>query len=100
MAAEKRLKQEIDDLWQHIKKMQEAERKERRKLAEEDALRKIKKMEETIIDLNKSLATQKQVSEYLLLSETRTVQFLYNTPCYDTDLVKTWSYKNPSWVWG
>ena len=62
MAAEKRLKQEIDDLRQHIKKMQEAERKERRKLAEEDALRKIKKMEETIIDLNKSLATQKQVS--------------------------------------
>ena len=61
MAAEKRLKQEIDDLRQHIKKMQEAERKERRKLAEEDALRKIKKMEETIIDLNKSLATQKQV---------------------------------------
>ena len=78
MAAEKRLKQEIDDLRQHIKKMQEAERKERRKLAEEDALRKIKKMEETIIDLNKSLATQKQVSEYLLLSETTTVQSLYN----------------------
>ena len=62
MAAEKRLKQEIDDLRQHIKKMQEAERKERRKLAEEDALRKIKKMEETIMDLQKNLATQKQVS--------------------------------------
>lgn len=61
MAAEKRLKQEIDDLRQHIKKMQEAERKERRKLAEEDALRKIKKLEETITDLNKNLATQKQV---------------------------------------
>ena len=61
MAAEKRLKQEIDDLRQHIKKMQEAERKERRKLAEEDALRKIKKMEETITDLQKNLATQKQV---------------------------------------
>ena len=77
MAAEKRLKQEIDDLRQHIKKMQEAERKERRKLAEEDALRKIKKMEETIIDLNKSLATQKQVSM---------VQFLYNASFYSTNL--------------
>ena len=61
MAAEKRLKQEIDDLRQHIKKMQEAERRERRKLAEEDALAKIKKMEETIKDLNKNLSTQKQV---------------------------------------
>ena len=61
MAAEKRLKQEIDDLRQHIKKMQEAERRERRKLAEEDALNKIKKMEETIKDLNKNLSTQKQV---------------------------------------
>ena len=61
MAAEKRLKQEIDDLRIHIKKMQEAERKERKKLAEEDALRKIKKLEETINELQKNLATQKQV---------------------------------------
>lgn len=61
MACEKRLNKEIDDLRQHIKKMQETERKERKKLAEEDALRKIKKLEETIQDLQKNLATQKQV---------------------------------------
>ena len=76
MAAEKRLKQEIDDLRQHIKKMQEAERKERRKLAEEDALRKIKKMEETIIDLNKSLATQKQVSSCCYLKQLQCSPFI------------------------
>lgn len=61
MACEKRLNKEIDELRQHIKKMQETERKERKKLAEEDALRKIKKLEENIQDLQKNLATQKQV---------------------------------------
>ncbi|WAR01537.1 BRE1B-like protein [Mya arenaria] len=68
MACEKRLNKEIDDLRQHIKKMQESERRERKKLAEEDALRKIKKLEETIQDLQKNLATQKQ-REDVLLSE-------------------------------
>jgi len=66
MACEKRLNKEIDELRQHIKKMQETERKERKKLAEEDALRKIKKLEENIQDLQKNLATQKQVRCYNL----------------------------------
>lgn len=66
MGAEKRLKQEIDDLRQHIKKMQESERRERKKLAEEDALRKIKKLEETISELQKNLTTQKQREDVLL----------------------------------
>ncbi|XP_060571175.1 E3 ubiquitin-protein ligase Bre1-like [Ruditapes philippinarum] len=66
MACEKRLNKEIDDLRQHIKKMQETERKERKKLAEEDALRKIKKLEETITELQKNLATQKQREDVLL----------------------------------
>lgn len=61
MAGEKKAKQEIDELKAHIRKMQEAERKERRKLAEEDAIRKIKKLEETIAELQKNLAAQKQV---------------------------------------
>ncbi|KAH3885458.1 hypothetical protein DPMN_009452 [Dreissena polymorpha] len=68
MACEKRLNKEIDELRQHIKKMQETERREKKKLAEEDALRKIKKLEDTIQDLQKSLATQKQ-REDVLLSE-------------------------------
>ncbi len=66
MAAEKKAKQEIEELKAHIRKMQEAERKERRKLAEEDAIKKIKKNEELIADLQKNLAAQKQVSVSLL----------------------------------
>ena len=61
MAAEKKAKHEIEELKGHIRKMQEAERKERRKLAEEDAIRKIKKMEERIAELEKNLTVQKQV---------------------------------------
>ncbi|KAK6192014.1 hypothetical protein SNE40_003570 [Patella caerulea] len=66
MSSEKKARQEIEELRGHIKKMQESERKERRKLAEEDAIRKIKKMEETIAELTKSLSSQKQREEALL----------------------------------
>lgn len=66
MAAEKKAKQEIDELKAHIRKMQEAERKERRKLAEEDAIKKIKKNEELIADLQKNLTAQKQVRKRAL----------------------------------
>lgn len=62
MLAEKKARQEVDDLKAHIKRMQENERRERRKLADEEAMRKIKKMEETIIELQKNLSNQKQVS--------------------------------------
>ena len=65
MAAEKKAKQEIEELKAHIRKMQEAERKERRKLAEEDAIKKIKKNEELIADLQKNLTAQKQVNNML-----------------------------------
>ena len=77
MASERKAKQEIEDLKSHIKKMQEAERKDRRKLAEEDAIKKIKRMEEVIADLQKHLAAQKQVSSF------RTVCYLLlPIPCY------------------
>ncbi|XP_069135020.1 E3 ubiquitin-protein ligase Bre1-like [Argopecten irradians] len=66
MASEKKARQEIEELKTHIKKMQETERKERRKLAEDDAIRKIKKMEETISELQKNLTSQKQKEEALL----------------------------------
>ena len=70
MTAEKKARQEMEDMRQQLKKMQEAERRDRRKLAEDEALRKIKKMEETITELQKSLASQKQVSvpKYLILN--------------------------------
>ena len=64
MTAEKKARQEMEDMRQQLKKMQEAERRDRRKLAEDEALRKIKKMEETITELQKSLASQKQVSQH------------------------------------
>ena len=64
MAGEKKARQEIEELKGHIRRMQEAERRERRKLAEEDAIRKIKKLEEMIAELQKNLAAQKQVSLY------------------------------------
>ena len=68
MAAEKKARQEIEELKGHIRRMQEAERRERRKLAEEDAIRKIKKHEETIADLQKNLAAQKQVIRLIEVS--------------------------------
>ena len=61
MSAEKKARQEIDELKAHIKRMQENEKRERRKLADDDAMRKIQKMEETIKELQKNLANQKQV---------------------------------------
>ncbi|KAK7088171.1 E3 ubiquitin-protein ligase Bre1-like isoform X2 [Littorina saxatilis] len=66
MTAEKKARQEMEDIRQQLKKMQETERRDRRKLAEDEALRKIKKMEETIAELQKSLASQKQREEALL----------------------------------
>jgi len=66
MASEKRAQREIEDLKSHIRKMTEAERKERRKLAEEDAIRKIKRMEDLISELQKNLTVQKQEEEALL----------------------------------
>lgn len=67
MACEKKFRQEIDELKAQIKRMQENERKEKRKLAEEDAIKKISKMEEKISELSKNLATQKQVYLWWIL---------------------------------
>ncbi|KAK3084542.1 hypothetical protein FSP39_015106 [Pinctada imbricata] len=66
MACEKKFRQEIEELKSQIKRMQETERREKRKLAEDDAIRKINKMEEKITDLSKNLSTQKQREEALL----------------------------------
>lgn len=65
MAAEKKMRADNDELKQQLKKIQESERKERRKLADEDAVRKIKQLEETIAQLQKSVAAQKQVGEHV-----------------------------------
>ena len=61
MASERKARMDVDELKNQIRRMQEMERKDKRKLADEDAIRKIKKLEDTITDLQKSLAAQKQV---------------------------------------
>lgn len=68
MAAEKKLRAELDDLRQQLKKVQvqESKREERKKLADEDALRKIKHLEEQAYQLQKQVATHKQEEEALL----------------------------------
>lgn len=62
MAAEKKARAEVEELRNQIKKNLDNERKERRKLADEEALKKIKALEDQLQSLQKQLASQKQVS--------------------------------------
>ena len=66
MASEKKAKIEIEELRQQLKKIQETERRDRRKLVDEDVIRKLNKYEEHIQQMTKSLAVQKQEEEALL----------------------------------
>ncbi|KAJ3608018.1 hypothetical protein NHX12_025068 [Muraenolepis orangiensis] len=66
MAAERKSKAEVDELRVRVRELEERERKESKKLADEDALRKIRVAEETIDHLQKKLAATKQEEEALL----------------------------------
>uniref|UniRef100_A0AAY4ATP8 E3 ubiquitin protein ligase n=1 Tax=Denticeps clupeoides TaxID=299321 RepID=A0AAY4ATP8_9TELE len=66
MAAERKSKAEVDDMRGRVRELEERERKESKKLADEDALRKIRVAEETIDHLQKKLAATKQEEEALL----------------------------------
>ncbi|XP_054724010.1 E3 ubiquitin-protein ligase BRE1A-like isoform X2 [Uloborus diversus] len=66
MAAEKKARSEVEELRSQIKRNLDNERKERRKLADEEALKKIKSLEDQLQALQKSLTTQKQEEETLL----------------------------------
>ena len=46
--------------------MKESKREERKKLAEEDALKKIKRLDDSVAELQKALSVQKQEEEALL----------------------------------
>lgn len=59
MASEKKIRAELEDMRQQLKKMQESKREERKKLADEEALRKIKQLEEQKYELQKQVASQK-----------------------------------------
>ncbi|ETE66457.1 E3 ubiquitin-protein ligase BRE1A [Ophiophagus hannah] len=66
MAAEKKTKAEVEELRVRIRDLEEKEKKESKKMADEDALRKIKMAEEQIEHLQKKLAATKQEEEALL----------------------------------
>nr|MBE5724443.1 Bre1 [Cucujiformia] len=59
MAIEKKLRVEIEDLRQQMKKMQESKRDDKRKLAEDEALKKIKQLEEQKYELQRQMANQR-----------------------------------------
>ncbi len=59
---------QVDELRMRVRELEERERKESKKLADEDALRKIRVAEETIEHLQKKLAATKQVSVCFVLS--------------------------------
>ena len=65
MSAERRIRAEVDDLRQQIQTLRgggnDADRR-RARLSDDDASRKIRRLEETVAELQKNLAAQKQVS--------------------------------------
>ncbi|XP_074854286.1 E3 ubiquitin-protein ligase BRE1B [Carettochelys insculpta] len=66
MAAEKKTKAEVEELRGRVRELEEKEKKESKKMADEDALRKIKLAEDQIEHLQKKLAATKQEEEALL----------------------------------
>ncbi|KAF3693868.1 E3 ubiquitin-protein ligase BRE1A [Channa argus] len=66
MAAEKKAKSEGEELRQRLRELEERERKEGKKMADEEALRKIRSVEEQIDILNKKLSIAKQEEDALL----------------------------------
>jgi len=62
MAAEKKARQEVEDLKSQVKKLQESKREERKKLADEEAIRKIKQLDEMVHTLQRQVGAQKQLS--------------------------------------
>ena len=84
MASERKARMEVDDLRRQLQSRgQDAERK--RHGPDEDTLRKIRRLEDTIAELQKNLAAQKQVSTF----HARSVQKLCSeSPTYMEDLVR------------
>ncbi|XP_051504994.1 E3 ubiquitin-protein ligase BRE1A isoform X1 [Myxocyprinus asiaticus] len=66
MAAEKKAKSEAEELRQRVRDLEEKERREGKKMADEEALRKIRSVEEQIDLLNKKLSLAKQEEDALL----------------------------------
>lgn len=62
MASERRIRSEVEDLRQQLQSMrgQDSDRR-RSRLADDESTRKIRRLEETVTELQKNLAAQKQV---------------------------------------
>jgi len=65
MAAEKKARQELDDVKAQLKKVSETKRDEKKRLADEDATRRIKQLEEQVAGLGRQAVTLKQDEEAL-----------------------------------
>lgn len=62
MAAEKKTRQELEDIKTQLKKVQESKREDRKdRRVDEDIMRKLKQLEEKNCELQKQIATQKAV---------------------------------------
>ena len=61
IVAEKEARQELDDARLQWRRAQDAERRDQRKMADDDTARKIRKMEDAVSEQQKSLTSQKQV---------------------------------------
>merc|ERR1712110_451081 len=66
MAEEKKIRIELDEAKLQLKKMSETKKEEKKKLADEDAARRIKQLEDQTETLRKQVANQKQEEETLL----------------------------------
>jgi E3 ubiquitin-protein ligase BRE1 len=66
MASEKKCRLELEDLKVVVKKLQENKKEERKKLADEDALKKIKQLEDQVHCLQRQVTAQKQEEDALI----------------------------------
>ncbi|XP_072281018.1 E3 ubiquitin-protein ligase BRE1A [Pyxicephalus adspersus] len=66
MAAERKSKAELDELRQRLRELEERERRDSKKMADEDALRRMRAAEEQTEALQKRLSVAKQEEEALL----------------------------------
>lgn len=61
MVIEKKLLIELDETKAQVRKLQDVRKEDRRRPADEEALRKIRKLEDGNSDLQKTISSQKQV---------------------------------------
>merc|ERR1712106_190538 len=66
MAAEKKIRCDLEECRMQIKKMSETKKEEKKRLADEDAPRRIKQLEDQVETLRKQVANHKQEEETLL----------------------------------